>query len=668
MNDSTVRTWSEIENLYITLRDGRRLSARLWMPDDTDDNPVPAVLEYLPYRKRDYTSERDESTYPVFAAAGYAGVRVDISGTGESDGDFDDEYSPRELSDGVEVIEWIASQPWCNGAVGMMGISWGGFNALQIAALKPPALKAVIAIGTTVDRYNDDIHYKNGCLLYSNFWWSSAMLCYPSRPPDPILAGERWHEMWLHRLNTQPFPLEIWLTHQRRDEFWQHGSIREDYSAIEASALVISGWADGYINAPPAALENLSSCTRAINGPWIHKYPHLAYPHPRMDFLAEALRWWDHWLKGIDNGIESLPDYRAYISENVRPLKRRDREAGRWVAEQRWPSPDIKPETHYLANFGCVEQSPPEPEQLSICSPLDTGTAGGELFTVKPDADMQSDQRVDDAGSLTFDTGFLTAPIEILGRPLVRLRVAIDKPIGNLAVRLVDVHPDGVGFRVSWGVINLAHRNGNANPEAMKPGEFVDIELRLDECGYRFLPGHKLRVSISTAYWPMIMPPPESVTATIALGENSSITLPTRNGGDEYPVPEPKKGNPLPDYAGQGTAHYERSVDRDLQNQCTEYRVVNDSGKEKVPGHGMCLRHRHQSRWRIALDDPLSARSRSLYTCWMSRGDWSIRTESESKWSCDATHFHISAEVRAFENEELVNRRNWRKSIPRDCM
>lgn len=450
------------ENTFITLSDGRRLSARIWMPDGADRHPVPAILEYLPYRKRDGTAPRDESTYPVFAAAGYAGVRVDISGTGESDGDFDDEYSPRELSDGEEVIAWIAAQPWCTGAVGMMGISWGGFNSLQIAALDPPALKAVIAIGTTVDRYNDDVHCKNGCLLYSNFWWSSVMLCYASRPPDPALVGQTWRDLWMHRLNTQP--------------------------------------------------------------------------------------------------------------------------------------------------------------------------------------------------------------LEILGRPVVRLRAAIGKPVGHLAVRLVDVHADGTGSRVSWGVINLSHRNGNAAPEAMRRGQLVDLELAMDECGYRFLAGHILRVSISTAYWPMIMPPPEIVTATITLGEGNCITLPVREGGDEYPLPEPVDHEPLPVYTQHSPARCERRVERDLQHHHTRYVVVDDSGEDEMPGHGLRTRHLHQTRYDIALDDPLAARARSLHTCWMSRGEWSIRTESESQWWCDATHFHVQAEVRAFEDEQLMNERSWQRSIPRDLM
>ncbi|MEM7292065.1 MAG: CocE/NonD family hydrolase [Pseudomonadota bacterium] len=663
----TANQFSETPNLYIRLSDGRKLSARLWLPLNAEQEPVPAILEYLPYRKRDGTAQRDESTYPIFAQAGYAGVRVDISGTGESDGDFDDEYSPRELADGVEVIEWIAAQPWCDGNVGMMGISWGGFNSLQIAALQPPALKAVISIGSTVDRYNDDIHYKNGCLLYSNFWWSNVMLCFASRPPDPAIAGDPWRDMWIDRLKTQPFPLEKWLAHQRRDAYWQHGSINQDFTAVQMPALVISGWADGYINAPPAAAANLKH-GRAINGPWIHKYPHFAYPHPRMDFHAEALQWWDRWLRGVQNDVDELPAYRAFISEGVRPSVRRETEAGRWVAEPAWPSPKIESKDLYLGKFGQITLDAPEPDQATICSPLDCGTASGEIFTLKPDADMQSDQRSDDAGSLCFDTDTLMQPVEILGRPVIQLRIAIDRPIGNVIVRLVDVHPDGCGFRVSWGVLNLAHRDSNENPKVMPSGQFTDVTIQLDECGYRFLPGHRLRIAISTAYWPMVMPPPDVITATIGLGEHSKLSLPIREGDDSHEVPEPENPDPLPKYTMHRESRCERRVDRDLQNQRTTYTVIDDTGEEEMPSHGLRTRHLHTTHYSIDWDDPLSACSKCKFTCWMSRDNWSIRTESESDWHCDASRYYISARVRAYENDVLFHERLWEQTIPRDLM
>ncbi len=657
-----------LENKWVPLPDGRKLATRVWLPKLADSQPVPAILEYLPYRKRDGTAARDESTYPTFAEAGYAGVRVDISGTGESEGDFDDEYSPRELDDACEVIEWIAAQEWCSGNIGMMGISWGGFNSLQVAAMQPPALKAVISIGSTVDRYNDDIHYKNGCQLSSNFNWSSVMLCYASRPPDPALVGERWKEMWLHRLNTQPFPLETWLQHQRKDDYWKHGSISEDYAAVSIPALVISGWADGYLNAPPAAVKNLNTQSKAINGPWIHKYPHFAWPKPRMDFLTEAIQWWDHWLKGIDNQVDDLPAYRAYISENSRPQLRHEEEPGRWVTEATWPSDNINHRPFYLAINHQLLDAPGKAHDMSLCSPLDCGTASGEFFTLKPESEMPGDQRIDDAGSLVFDTQELDQPIEVLGRAKLHLKITVDKPQANIIVRLNDIHIGGEVSRVSWGVLNLSHRHGNENPTPMVPGKTETIEVELDECGYRFLPGHKIRVAISTNYWPMIIPAPESVTATIKLGSDAVITLPIRPGGDEIEIVEPENPDPLPVYKTHSPAESRRWVDRDLQKGETHYNLIDDTGENEIPEHGLRTRHFHRECWSISTIDPLSCRATSEYISWMSRDDWSVRTEAESSFSCDSDNFYIEATVTAYESDNQVNQHKWMRTIKRDLM
>ena len=658
--------FEEIENLFIPLSDGRNLAARIWLPCAVDDQPAPAILEYLPYRKRDGTAPRDESYYPAFAAVGYAGVRVDISGTGESDGDFDDEYSPRELSDAVEVIHWIASQSWCSGSVGMMGISWGGFNSLQVAALQPEPLKAVISIGSTVDRYNDDIHYKNGCHLYSNFSWSSTMLCFASRPPDPLLVGDRWLDMWKHRLQTQPFPLENWLGHQRRDGFWRHGSVCEDYAAIRIPALVISGWGDGYINAPPAMAANRKGLAKAINGPWIHKYPHFAWPKPRMDFIGEATAWWDRWLKNLENNRESLPAYRAYISENVMPGGYRPNEPGRWVAEAHWPSDQIHRRVLYLSRGHGLATEPESQGDVSICSPQDCGTACGEFFPLKPDSELSGDHRYDDAGSLIFETEVLDDAVEILGRPAFSARLSIDQPIGNIIVRLADVHPNGACHRVTWGALNLTHRHGNTHPSHMTPGEPEEISISLNECGYRFVAGHRIRISISTAYWPMIMPPPYPATAHIELGEHTCITLPTRSGADEISIPEPENPEPLPQYVCHRPPEHRRRVERDLENNLTHYHVYNDTGEDEVDGHGMRTRHTHEECWSVAPNDPLTAAATSTYICEIARGEWRIRTVSESCLTCDADHFYISAKVTAYQNKQAVSERQWEKTIARD--
>jgi putative CocE/NonD family hydrolase len=278
------------------------------MPEDAEANPVPAIVEHLPYRKRDGTIARDQLTHPYFAGHGYASIRVDMRGNGDSEGLMDDEYTEQELQDACDVIAWAASQTWCNGNVGMMGISWGGFNGLQVAAKQPPALKAVITLCSTVDRYADDIHYKGGCLLNENFGWASTMLSYSSRPPDPAIAGDnRWRDLWLSRLENEPFLGPLWLSHQRRDAYWKRGSVCEDYSAIHAAVLSIGGWHDGYRNTISNLVSNLKTPVRGIVGPWIHKYPHFAGPQPAIGFLQEALRWWDRWLKASTAASRPIP-------------------------------------------------------------------------------------------------------------------------------------------------------------------------------------------------------------------------------------------------------------------------------------------------------------------------------------------------------------------------
>ena len=284
--------------MWIPLSDGVRLSARIWLPEDAEDEPVPALLEYLPYRKDDETAARDAVRHPYLAGHGYASVRVDMRGSGDSEGLLLDEYLPQEQLDAVEVIEWLAAQPWCSGAVGMFGISWGGFNALQVAARQPPALKAVIAVSTTHDRYTDDVHWCGGCVYQPMLDWATSMLAYNARPPDPAVVGDGWRDLWLARLEgNRPF-IESWLGHQTRDDYWLQGSVCADYAAIRCPVYVVSGWCDWYRNPVFALLEGLDVPRKGLIGPWAHTYPEQAAPGPAIGFLQESLRWWDRWLKG----------------------------------------------------------------------------------------------------------------------------------------------------------------------------------------------------------------------------------------------------------------------------------------------------------------------------------------------------------------------------------
>ena len=358
----------EIENTWIELSDGCRLAARIWMPESASSAPVPAILEYIPYRKRDQTAPRDELTHPYMAGHGYACVRVDMRGNGESDGLMHDEYLEQEQADCLEVIDWITRQSWCDGAVGMMGISWGGFNSLQVAALQPSALKAIVTVCSSDDRFGDDIHYKGGCLLNENFSWGTTMMAFTSRPPDPALRPDTWRDLWMNRLRNLPFFSANWLDHQRRDSFWRHGSVCEDYGRINAAVLAVGGWADAYTNTVPRLLECLSSPKRGIIGPWIHKYPHFAPPEPKIGFLQEMLRWWDQWLKGIDNGVDRDPQMVAYVQDWATPAAFYTERPGYWVTEPAWPGDGIDMRTLYLDTHH-LDSTQPNASELKLRSP-----------------------------------------------------------------------------------------------------------------------------------------------------------------------------------------------------------------------------------------------------------------------------------------------------------
>ncbi len=535
-NDTSLRDIEEDADFGITLSDGCRLSARLWKPKDAGSDPVPVILEYLPYRKRDGTCARDALTHPWFAERGYACLRVDMRGNGDSEGVMQDEYTPQELADAVEVINQIAAQDWCNGRVGMMGISWGGFNGLQVAVLDPAPLKAVITLCSTVDRYADDIHYKGGCLLNENLGWGSTMWAYSSRAPDPALRPD-WRAMWLERLENEPFLPSVWLRHQRRDAYWEHGSVCEDFSAIKAKVLAVGGWGDAYKNAVPQLVEALPGA-KGIVGPWVHKYPHFAVPEPRIGFLQEALRWWDRWLKDSD------------------------------------------------------------------------------------------------------------------------------QPQTQIAVRLNHVHPDGATTRITYGVMNLSHRDGHANPSHLTPGEALRVVFHLDHIAYRLPKGHQLRVSVSTNYWPLIWPAPQAARITLHSG---TMNLPVRRKArrDEYRF-EPPTAAPPWEVETLREAKSVRRRETDMTTGVVSLIIEDDFGKLRDKQHGLIAGSVARERWDIHPDDPLSACGTCHWTEEIERDNIRLRTEAHSKMWCDADTFFLSARIEAYENDECIYARDVSDQIPRD--
>ncbi len=653
----------EDPDMGIVLADGTRLSARVWMPQGAGQ--FPAILEFLPYRKRDGTVARDALTHPYFAGHGYACLRVDLRGNGDSEGLMADEYSAQELADACEVIHWIAAQPWSNAAVGMMGISWGGFNALQVAALQPEPLKAVISLCSTVDRYADDIHYKGGCLLNENFGWGATMWAYSSRPPDPALR-QGWYEMWQERLEAEPFLPSLWLRHQRRDDYWKHGSICEDYSQIKAAVLAVGGWGDAYKNAVPQLVENLAGPVKGIVGPWVHKYPHFAVPQPRIGFLQEALRWWDHWLKGQQTGVAADPAYRVYLMDGVRPASWYDNRPGRWLAEPSWPSPGVEVRTLPLGP-GMLGGDPIARDKdfrVTLSSPQDCGMSSGEYCAIWLGPEMPGDQRRDDACSACFDTGPMAA-VDIVGAPVLRLRLASDKPLAQIAVRLNHIHPDGAATRITWGVLNLTHRLSHEFPEPLVPGQVVEVSVALDHIAYRLPEGHRLRVAVSSNYWPILWPSPEPATLTLSGG---SFDLPLRirhAQSDEVSFAPPEAASPLAMREIRPESHIRRT-EIDQRSGIVSLIIEDDFGEAENLDHGGIAGSVARERWDIHPDDPLSARGTAHWTEVVERDGKRLRTEAHCAMWSDAAHFHLTARIEAYEGDAQICARDFAESIRRD--
>lgn len=660
-----------IENEWIPMSDGTSLAAKIWLPEDAEQNPVPAVLEYIPYRKRDLKAVNDHKVHSYFARRGYAGVRVDIRGSGDSEGILRDEYLQQELNDGVEIIKWLAAQPWCDGNVGMMGISWGGFNGLQIAALQPPGLKAVITVASTDDRYADDVHYMGGCLLSDNLSWASVMLANNSCPPDPAIVGEKWRSMWLERLEGSGLWLKKWLEHQRRDNYWKHGSICEDYGAVKCPVMAVSGWADGYSNTVFRILENLDVPRKGIVGAYGHKYPHMGGPGPAMDFLNEAVRWWDQWLKGIDNGVKDEPMLYTYMLDTVSPLSS-DR-PGRWIDEDLWPSANIEEDEYPLDSLDIGfrnHRSNGEENTVSIQSPLNVGLFAGKWCSYSESTDLPSDQREEDGGALVFDSPVLEKDYEILGKPYLKLRIKSNKRQAMVAARISDIGPDGRATRVTFGLLNLTHRDSDEEPEELVPGEIYDVTVPMNYIAQHFPAGNQLRISISSSYWPLAWPSPEPARLTIYPSE-SYLVLPKRAVVEKDVSKKAlRKPGKLEELETTLLVPHKREwiVERNLATNEVTLKIENDDPQYLLHHINTELRKDATEKYYYSNNkyDTVKGEVKSVRE--FRREDWKIKTITRTILTSTRTHFVIRATLDAYEGDVRVYNRAFDEKIPRDMV
>ena len=657
---------------WIPMPDGTRLAARIWLPEDAETAPVPAILDFLPYRQGDLMAARDAALYPHFAARGYACARVDLRGTGNSEGIILDEYTPQELQDGCDVIAWLAGRPWCDGNVGMTGISWGGFNSLQVAALRPAALRAVLTLCASDDRYADDVHYRGGCLLAVDMLqWAVSMLVWNALPPDPAVAGAAWRERWLERLTVTPAFVEPWMSHQLRDDYWRHGSVREDYSAIEVPVYAVGGWSDGYTDAIPRLLTGLTVPRKGLIGPWSHAFPNDSVPGPEIGFLEEALRWWDHWLKGIDTGIMDEPMLRAWMQEYTPPAPHHRHWPGRWVAEPSWPPPGAARDRRlYLQASGRLDGRPGDGEERTHRAEETAGLDAGSLTADGGFGDWPGDQRGEDGRSLSFTSPPLEEPAEILGNPRVRLSLSSDRPGASIVARLCDVAPTGESLLVTRDLFNLTHREGHDRAVPLVPGEAVTVEFPLKIIAHRFDAGHRIRLSVSTTYWPWMWPHPEPVTLGMSCGADSFVDLPVREPRAEdddlapFGPPERPAGLETEVLARRPT---QRTIRHNLADGSAE--VIFDwdvGGNFRLVDAGIEADGSNVTSYKITAGQPLSAEVCTEQSASLRSAHHDVTVAATGRMTAGPATFLVTLGLDARENGYRAHSRRWCLEFPRN--
>lgn len=654
------------EHVWIPMSDGAKLAATIWLPKDAMDHPVPAILEYIPYRKDDFTAIRDSIRHPYFAGHGYASIRVDIRGSGNSDGILEDEYLKQEQDDALEVFDWITEQPWSTGDIGMIGKSWGGFSGLQVAARKHPALKTIITLCSTDDRYADDVHYRGGNILASDMlWWASTMFAYSARPQDPEVVGESWKENWLERLNTTPY-INKWMSHQRRDNYWKHGSVCENYSNVQIPVLAVSGWQDGYTDAVFRLVENLPYA-KGIIGPWAHEYPEVATPEPAIGFLQECVRWWDQWLKDKDTGVKDNPKVITWIQQSELPKVNYDERPGKWVADASWPSENIT-EKNFWFSGGKLVNEPEAEEQLIIPSVQEHGYYAGVFCPFGEPGDLPSDQRLENGKAVVFTSDPVEKGFDMLGHPIFHMEFTSDRENALVAVRLCDKAPTGESTLISWGMLNLNHLSSHEYPEALETGKKYRASVKLDALGQHIPAGHRLEIAVAPTYWPQAWPSPKPVTLNVFAGENTKLTLPVR-------APQPKDGQ----------VHFEapetaKTIEREILREETRTRNVthdtitdewklidiSDEGERLLPMNGLRHGSVNKNTYTIRSGDPLSARVQCEWELTVSREGWDTKLLTNSEMTSDLKSFYLTNTMVALYNEEEIFRKTWKKEIPRD--
>jgi putative CocE/NonD family hydrolase len=655
-----------MQEAWIPMADGVRLAADIWRPKGAGDQErFPVLLEYLPYRK----TESRGSSYPLYAyfvRRGYVVARVDIRGTGDSEGTLIPyEYSDIENADGDRVIAWLAEQPWSSGNVGMFGISWGGFNSIHMAMRHPPALKAIIAVDATDDLYQDDVHFIDG-IMHVDSWEMSQDLANAMPGAPDYTIDEKYYAA---RFDRPPWML-TYKRQQRDGPFWDRTALKTRYEAIRIPSLLVGGWYDGYRDSIPRMLQHLSAPVKAIVGAWDHTYPHEPYPKPGFEFRHEAVRWFDQWLKGRDTGVMREPRLAVYVRDWHPPGPYLVTAPGRWRSEEGWPIARVRDRVLYPRPDRSLGETAPAVSAERLRYVPTTGVeAGGPVMWF---GDVAPDQRPTDAFSLVYDSPPLEADLEILGLPRAQLRVSADAAQADWFVRLNDVAPDGTVTLVAAAGQNGAHRVSARDPKAIEPGRAFPLEIEMHFTSWVFPKGHRMRFAVGNAQWPMLWPTPYRMTTTLYLGpEGTRLLVPVVPHADrprpEY-LPIETDQDKLPGFetldVGTPSGYGEiSSVERNPQTGAARV-VATSTSAHRYPwgeeDNTEAITHEAND------NRPEAVSVRGEYSTTVKLKDRTLRWESVVVWRSDRENFHYTGTRRLLKDGSVLREKKWEDTIPRD--
>lgn len=658
-----------VRNVMIPMRDATNLAADLYIPAHASpDAALPVVMEYTPYRK-DEVNIMARRYFTVLPENDYIVARVDVRGTGASEGISLDEYVAQEQEDGYDAIEWLSAQPWCDGHVNMMGISYGGFSALQVATTAPPHLTSIIPVDFTDDRYTDECHYRGGLLrlYYDLAYYGGFMVAWNALPPDPEASGSEWARKWeQHMAHNEPYILK-WYKHQTNGPYWRQGSVRDNPEAIRCPVFMIGGWKDGYPNPPLRLFETLNVPRKVLMGPWNHAFPDTAIPGPRIDYLHEVVRWLDYWCKGKDTGIMDEPPVTVFMQHDQEPIVDRLESKGMWRAETAWPPPGSRHRELHLTDHQALT--------------WETGTAGRDLFDYRPDVGvtgglyssgiqfgLPGDQRPDEALSLTYTTEPLEEDLHILGQPRAVLHFSSTARVVGVAVSLCDIAPNGTSHLICKGMLNATRRESTYHPSPLTPGEVYELSIDLDATAWKFEAGHRIRVNIAGADWPNVWPTPRLCTNDIHRGPGrpSRLILPAVPAQGSA---QPPTFKPSPVTMQRHSDSPQPPVWQIIQDVLTgrttcKIKVDNDYRVNEYT----VLERTSSGSFEVDPKNPDRASARGSHTKRLKRPNQTTEARSDIAVQATASHFHVNIDLEVKVNKATTFTKRWVESIPRELL